>query len=74
MKILTRLIPSDYSLSTQEKDSITAPHKQITVVHSRISDDPEFDPDDPSLTVPRARYNSMLAVLRNTLYMYVFSS
>ena len=30
---------------------------------------PEIDPDDPLLTVPRARYNAMLAVLRNTLYM-----
>ena len=37
-------------------------------------DDPpqdEVDPDDPMLTVPLPRYNAMLAVLRNTLYMYV---
>ena len=31
----------------------------------------EIDPDDPMLTVPLPRYNAMLAVLRNTLYMYV---
>ncbi|KAI8972871.1 galactose oxidase [Trametes punicea] len=31
----------------------------------------ELDPDDPMLTVPLPRYNAMLAVLRNTLYMYV---
>lgn len=31
----------------------------------------EIDSDDPSLTVPLVRYNAMLAVLRNTLYMYV---
>ncbi|KAH8115505.1 hypothetical protein DFH11DRAFT_1725742 [Phellopilus nigrolimitatus] len=35
-----------------------------------ILEDPNFDPDDPILTVPRARYNAMLAVLRNTLYIY----
>lgn len=29
------------------------------------------DPDDPNLTVPIPRYNAMLAVLRNTLYVYV---
>lgn len=27
------------------------------------------DPDDPLLTTPLPRYNTMLAVLRNTLYM-----
>ncbi|KAF5380001.1 hypothetical protein D9615_006253 [Tricholomella constricta] len=32
--------------------------------------DPEIDPDDPNLTVPLPRYNTMLAVLRNTLYIY----
>ncbi|EJD41287.1 galactose oxidase [Auricularia subglabra TFB-10046 SS5] len=30
----------------------------------------EDDPDDPNLTLPIARYNAMLAVLRNTLYIY----
>ncbi|RPD60274.1 galactose oxidase [Lentinus tigrinus ALCF2SS1-7] len=30
----------------------------------------ELDPDDPTLTVPLPRYNAMLAVLRNTLYIY----
>lgn len=29
----------------------------------------EQDPDDPNLTIPIPRYNAMLAVLRNTLYM-----
>ena len=32
----------------------------------------EADPDDPLLSTPIPRYNAMLAVLRNTLYMYVF--
>jgi hypothetical protein len=32
-----------------------------------------IDPDDPILSVPPPRYNAMLAVLRNTLYMLVFS-
>lgn len=33
--------------------------------------EPEIDPDDPNLTTPIPRYNTMLAVLRNTLYMSV---
>lgn len=35
--------------------------------------DDEVDPDDPNLTTPIPRYNAMLAVLRNTLYMSVLS-
>ncbi|KAF9644018.1 galactose oxidase [Thelephora ganbajun] len=31
---------------------------------------PEVDPNDPVLTTPAPRYNAMLAVLRNTLYIY----
>lgn len=31
----------------------------------------EVDEDEPSGTIPIARYNAMLAVLRNTLYMFV---
>ncbi|KAI9458053.1 galactose oxidase [Boletus coccyginus] len=30
----------------------------------------EIDSDDPNLTKPMPRYNAMLAVLRNTLYIY----
>ncbi|KAL4247565.1 Kelch domain-containing protein [Abortiporus biennis] len=30
----------------------------------------EYDPDDPKLMIPIPRYNAMLAVLRNTLYIY----
>jgi hypothetical protein len=33
----------------------------------------EPDPDDPLRSIPIPRYNTMLAVLRNTLYMYVFT-
>ncbi len=29
----------------------------------------EPDPEDPLLSTPMPRYNAMLAVLRNTLYM-----
>lgn len=32
--------------------------------------DAEVDPDDPSQTIPLPRYNAMLAVLRNTLFLY----
>ena len=34
----------------------------------------ELDPDDPLLSTPMPRYNAMLAVLRNTLYMQVLTS
>ncbi|TFY62977.1 hypothetical protein EVJ58_g3529 [Rhodofomes roseus] len=30
----------------------------------------DVDPDDPEITRPMPRYNAMLAVLRNTLYIY----
>ncbi|KAF8587936.1 galactose oxidase [Ramaria rubella] len=35
-----------------------------------IDEDEDIDPNDPSLTIPLVRYNAMLAVLRNTLYIY----
>ncbi|KAI0330708.1 galactose oxidase [Cubamyces sp. BRFM 1775] len=42
----------------------TPPSKETSVP------DDEVDPDDPQRTVPLPRYNAMLAVLRNTLYIY----
>jgi hypothetical protein len=33
--------------------------------------DPDVDLNNPNLTIPLARYNAMLAVLRNTLFMFV---
>ncbi|KAJ7063245.1 galactose oxidase [Mycena amicta] len=48
--------------------------KQVRVKHDEEDDSevetPEIDPDDPILTTPLPRYNAMLAVLRNTLYIY----
>ncbi|KAG6848999.1 hypothetical protein H0H93_012084 [Arthromyces matolae] len=38
-----------------------------------VPQETEIDPDDPNLTTPLTRYNTMLAVLRNTLYMLVTS-
>lgn len=59
-------------LSTKEaKKSAKKPTKDATATASLPEDDSEVDPDDPALTAPRPRYNAMLAVLRNTLYMYV---
>lgn len=37
--------------------------------HSKIPDSPE----DPIHTIPRGRYGTMSAVIKNTLYLYVFS-
>jgi hypothetical protein len=43
-------------------------------IQKAAAEEPELepDPDDPLLSTPMPRYNAMLAVLRNTLYMYVF--
>ncbi|KAI0717154.1 hypothetical protein C8Q76DRAFT_616487 [Earliella scabrosa] len=49
------------------------PAKVVAPSKQRAASPPpedEIDPDDPLLTVPLPRYNAMLAVLRNTLYIY----
>ena len=43
---------------------------EMTIARTDDTPNPEIDPDDPNLTIPLTRYNAMLAVLRNTLYMY----
>lgn len=59
------------TLSTQEsKKHAKKPQQEMTAISDILPDDSEVDPDDPALTAPRPRYNAMLAVLRNTLYMY----
>ncbi|KAI0918408.1 hypothetical protein AcV5_002407 [Taiwanofungus camphoratus] len=37
---------------------------------ANFTHDADLDPDDPILSVPMPRYNAMLAVLRNILYIY----
>ncbi|KAJ4466274.1 galactose oxidase [Lentinula aciculospora] len=52
------------------KTSIKAtPKAPSTVTTKRLIGD-DTDPDDPILTTPLPRYNAMLAVLKNTLYIY----
>ena len=34
------------------------------------TDEPDDDPDDPAKTVPLTRYNAMLAIVKNTLFMW----
>lgn len=47
------------------------PSEQILSLSKAAPVDAEdVDLNDPSLTIPLVRYNAMLAVLRNTLYMY----
>jgi hypothetical protein len=47
----------------------------VTPSSSLSGKDDKINSDDPNLTVPIPRYNAMLAVLRNTLYMCdLFSS
>jgi hypothetical protein len=47
---------------------------EVSTEKSVVPSTPEIDPDDPIRTIPLQRYNAMLAVLRNTLYMYVHHS
>lgn len=42
-----------------------------SVPGSMLATSNELAVDDPLLTVPLPRYNAMLAVLKNTLFMYV---
>ncbi|KAI0821821.1 hypothetical protein BC628DRAFT_1392327 [Trametes gibbosa] len=51
---------------TPSKPSMVSPPK----IANAPQDDDGIDPDDPALTIPIPRYNAMLAVLRNTLYIY----
>ncbi|KAK4047007.1 Kelch repeat-containing protein 3 [Microbotryomycetes sp. JL201] len=39
-------------------------------ISTMAGDEDDDDPDDPQKTVPMSRYNAMLAVQRNTLYIY----
>jgi hypothetical protein len=41
------------------------------ISNALVPKDADIDPSDPSLSIPLVRYNAMLAVLRNTLYMSV---
>ncbi|KAL5492045.1 KEL3_1 [Sanghuangporus weigelae] len=66
---------SDNDGDSDEEGKITSADKRNQNIEnvpemSMNSEKSEIDPDDPMLTVPRPRYNAMLAVLRNTLYIY----
>lgn len=41
----------------------------IKAVPTPAPSESDVDPDDPNLTIPIPRYNAMLSVVRNTLYM-----
>ncbi|KAF9237721.1 galactose oxidase [Melanogaster broomeanus] len=54
----------------RDETTSTAPAQSETSPTPASRPDPEVDPDDPNSTKPVPRYNAMLAVLRNTLYIY----
>lgn len=56
--------------SPEPKKPAGKPPSQKPPPATTASLDPDVDPDDPNLTLPLVRYNAMLAVLRNTLYIY----
>ncbi|CDO71059.1 hypothetical protein BN946_scf184844.g63 [Trametes cinnabarina] len=63
----------DRGSSDEERDgekTVKSSKASTSPSKARAIQDDEIDPDDPSLTVPLPRYNAMLAVLRNTLYIY----
>ncbi|KAH9914485.1 galactose oxidase [Amylocystis lapponica] len=53
-----------------EEPSNKRPADPVPEKHKAVNADPEVDPDDPNISTPMPRYNAMLAVLRNTLYIY----
>ncbi|KAJ3979502.1 galactose oxidase [Lentinula detonsa] len=57
---------SSFDLKTPIKATPRAPS---TVTTKRLIGG-NVDPDDPMLTIPLPRYNAMLAVLKNSLYIY----
>ncbi|CAD6919116.1 unnamed protein product [Tilletia controversa] len=62
--------PQDGSSNTQEQNE--QPDSNVSQANgdaARAAEDDD-DADDPQKTVPRERYNAMLAVQRNTLYLY----
>ncbi|KAF5347577.1 hypothetical protein D9756_010671 [Leucocoprinus leucothites] len=52
----------------EEEDDVLLPSNVIKSPPGTAITD--RDPDDPNLTLPIPRYNAMLAVLRNSLYIY----
>jgi hypothetical protein len=62
-------VPPNHLDPEKEPKSLTAPIAQSALGTPAPG---ITDADDPPLTTPLPRYNAMLAVLRNTLYMFVF--
>ena len=62
-------LPSKVLAWEQELKSPSAPVVQLA---AKIPVSEALTAEDPLLTIPLPRYNAMLAVLRNTLYMFVF--
>jgi len=65
----------DYTDSEREDDEGSsskraAPRPPSPTQQTESTLDDDVDPDDPELSRPLPRYNAMLAVLRNTLYIY----
>lgn len=58
----------------QKKKQGGPSHKKVVADETSDEENPatgqETDPDDPNLSTPLPRYNAMLAILRNTLYIY----
>ncbi|KAJ7632602.1 galactose oxidase [Roridomyces roridus] len=58
--------PEDHG-DSQDEDEIDTPQTPAAPPRPVAA---EIDPDDPLLTTPFPRYNALIAVLRNTLYIY----
>lgn len=48
---------------------VKPPQIPVEAVPTPAPPESDVDPDDPNLTIPIPRYNAMLSVVRNTLYM-----
>ncbi|EGN92555.1 hypothetical protein SERLA73DRAFT_117156 [Serpula lacrymans var. lacrymans S7.3] len=62
----------DYDEREHTDTPVVLPQKDLKGSSIKLAStvDTETDTDDPMLSLPLPRYNAMLAVLRNTLYIY----
>ncbi|KAG9311923.1 hypothetical protein JVU11DRAFT_8184 [Chiua virens] len=61
----------DHDEELEDDDEAQVTSTLATQPNPELEHNDDADPDDPNLTRPMPRYNAMLAVLRNTLYISV---
>ena len=54
-----------------DEDAKAGPQPELVEERPPTPEEDEEDADDPAKTVPLTRYNAMMAIVKNTLFMYV---